>query len=264
MDSGKSDGSPPLVVAPLTRRGKGGKLYKRPPAVEKQILEVMILEPDQVLERAQVPRGSPGYLREEVLVFMFQQYQQTGQAEAWNDMAQQLLKRCSAWLKKKLKNDKGIAPQVAGDVIEQTFTLMMETENRVADILQVSFLTYLSRRYKDAKKKEIRKLSPLRELVEPDGFDKDDKSSNFLKVSYTDILTIENHVVLRESLVAIRDQSHRDVYMLRHAFGMPIESKDPEKMTLAKLFDKSGRMIRYMLANAQSDIAAADKGDKNE
>jgi hypothetical protein len=61
----QADGEQPQVE-PLTRRNAEGELYRRDPAVERQIMDMLGLEAAAIVARAQcTDRAAVGYLRDE-------------------------------------------------------------------------------------------------------------------------------------------------------------------------------------------------------
>ena len=88
---------------PLTRRNSVGEVYQRQSIVNKQILEALRLDPEELRRRLEVrDKTSPGFLKEESLVYLIRHYHKEGNPQCVDNLSKCLLTRCATLINSRL------------------------------------------------------------------------------------------------------------------------------------------------------------------
>lgn len=253
------DDPPNLRVEPLTRRRSDGTLYQRDPDVEAQIAKTLALPREDLLARArEADPATPGYLREEALIFLIRTYVRSEDDELVSALSENLLGRCAQRIQETIwLPDEEDVNDVFGEVIERLFKLIMGLDSNRGDFLQVRFwmafkrmsISVAERLLRDQKRTQRRHI-PLAHLEEHERKPGNGQSRMTipLALNTNPREVVERVVVAREGLGYINDNGNKlAAYILRNMYGWQIESKDPNKDTISKVLGVTPRTVQNWL-----------------
>lgn len=266
--------SDPALLRPLTGRNREGETYERPPDVERQLREVLALPAADLLARADVlDHEDPHHLAEESLVYLVRHYHAGEDGEMVRELWTRLLKRCAKRINRHLANlERDLREQAFTDVINDVVTQILDLQNSRGDFFQVRFwmaidgraITIFKRYLKDLQR--VAESFNLSEIVgEEGGGDDDDGSFRLSAVRegvFAQGLTPEQSAILQVALEGV-PEPFRTAFILRHAEGWQVESKDPAEPTISGYFGKTPRTIRTWLDKAEEFLSIWKDGNES-
>ena len=264
----------PSILEPLTKKNKNGVPYQREPGIEEQIISSMVLPDTDIIARAEITdKTNLGYLQEEAIIYMIRKSFQERRSDLYNSLSQVLLNRCHDQLDYRLKS-LDLAEDAYADVIQKLFEKILGS-NGEGDFLQVRFWSALDRiaidafrRYSGRLRKDHTNLTPSYfsgsdETYMPDG-DREGSApapnSSIPNERWGS--SVERDVLVVDALQSL-EEPLRTVYVLYYLQDWPIESKDPNKLTLSKYYNKTSKTIRNWLRKAEN-IIKEWRGDPHE
>ena len=250
------------LLEPLTRRNKNGDVYQRLATVDRQIQDILNLDPQELRGRLEVrDEASLGYLKEESLVYLIRHYHKVGNRQRVNDLSECLVNRCSKWICSRLS---GLRADARADgyseVVEKLFTRILDLGSDRGDFLQVRFWVVLEKLTVDVFRKQVNKL----ELEMTVDCDRETIDTLIQEGAVVVPATLASRAVESEAIdrglieVALRqlEEPLRSAFLLRHYLGWPIEDRDPAVQTISRRFGKTPRTIRNWLSRADGRLEA--------
>ena len=245
---------------PLTRRNSEGELYARLPEVESQIEAALLLEGPSLLEKARINnKDSKDFLKEECLVYMIRHYHALEEPKMVSDLFQVLLSRCTGSIQTHLASLDHRADDAFREVIVELTDQVLDLESDRGDYFQVRFGLGLKRltisefaKQKREKKKEEIAFSLDEQREGPDGEETAIEIQN-------ESLSPESIAMCKEGL-GVLTYPYNEVFILRHYSGWPIDSTNPDKVTLSSRFKVTPRTIRNWLKEAEEILKKWRKG----
>jgi DNA-directed RNA polymerase specialized sigma24 family protein len=263
--------APTLVeVRPLTRSSSTtGATYSRDPGVEAQIEEALNLQPEELLEKASAGNTRDGaYLKEETLVYLIREHHRKGERRLVEGLAEALLSRSTPYIRGKLRTlGADRLEDAESEVVEMLFTRILDFESDRGDFFQVRYWAFLNRLLADEFRKQVGQLKKVKDDVAPDWIhgsepsDDGEAGSHYVPPAHAGGLRQDQQVLLKEALGAL-DEPYRTLVVLRYYDGWPVESNDPEELTISKHFNKTPRTIRNWLAAADERLMEWREGKR--
>ena len=250
----------PTFVEPLTRG-----YYRRLPAVERQIAEALMLEPQALVTRAQQrDETASDFLSAEALVYFIRQAIRNDNVKTRDALFRELFERCMPYFRGKFR---GFNPEdrkdLQGEVTTKVAEDLFATDDR-GDFMQVRFWKYLDNKSIDADRKAIRYNDNTESL--DTGYSGDGISEGWTRLEreVDRRLSPEQLAIIAEGLDKL-PQHLRRVFLQRHYVGMNIGPDDPSavagnELTIAGQFGHSGRTIRNWLKEADGLLASFQEG----
>ncbi|MTW18375.1 DNA-binding response regulator [Rhodoplanes serenus] len=256
------------IVAPLRKRRLSGELYRRDPKIEALIAELAVLPRDELIARAEITkRSDPGYIPSECLVYFIRASRRDNN-EAWFERLYRILiGRVLRSLPKAESSDGRTESLTRGVVRDKVFSRFVEllSADRAdyvdkLDYFEVRFDGALASLRRDAQEKAWRdenrsqpleydeesgELSP--EVEAAAGAHDPFAASDFDDPAYRSRLDA--------AIEALPIEQSRIIHMLRQ--GFPIDSKEPDVMTIAKALGRSEKTIRTYRDKAFATLRAA-------
>jgi len=256
------------IVAPLRKRRLSGELYERDPKIEALIAELAVLPRDELIASAEITkRSDPGYVPSECLVHFIRASRRDNN-EAWFERLYRILiGRVLRSLPKAESSDGRTESLTRGGVRDKVFSRFVEllSADRAdyvdkLDYFEVRFDGALASLRRDAQEKAWRdenrsqpleydeesgELSP--EVEAAAGAHDPFAASDFDDPAY------RSH--LDAAIEALPTEQSRIIHMLRQ--GFPIDSKEPDVMTIAKALGRSEKTIRTYRDKAFATLRAA-------
>ena len=256
------------IVTPLRKRRLSGELYERDPKTEALIAELAVLPRDALIARAEVTkRSDPNYIPSECLIYFIRASRRDNN-ELWFERLYRILtERVLRSLPKAESPDGETESLTRGIVRDKVFGRFVElfSADRAAydekvDYFEVRFDGALASLRRDAQEKAWRdenrsqpleydeesgELSP--EVEAAAGTHDPFAVSDFDDPSYRSRLDA--------AIEALPTEQSRIIHMLRQ--GFPIDSKEPDVMTIAKALGRSEKTVRTYRDKAFAALRAA-------
>ncbi len=263
-----------VVVIPLRKRSLGGELYKRDPKIETLIAELTILPRDELIARAAISkRSDPGYVPSECLVYFIRSSRRDNN-EAWFERLYRILiERVLRSFPKAESSDGKTESLTRGVVRDKVFSRFVEllSGDRASyvdklDYFEVRFDGAVASLRRDAQEQAWRnenRSQPLEydeesgelsaEVEAAAGAHDPFAGSDFDDAAY--------RLRLDAAIEALPPEQSRIIHMLRQ--GFPIDSKEPDAITIAKALGRSEKTIRTYRDKAVAVLRAAmTQGDE--
>ena len=243
------------MARPLTKLTKTGTLYKRPAAIEANVDGALAQDIATLGCRAQVTdRGSPDYLTSECLVHLIRDSIGRADIAMQNTLVPVLLGRCEAILRSKIPRNEHLREEVLGE-----FALLLVENTTELDYFECrfnhAFRTFRSEVRRTEKKHTdgVVSLSKVAYMADED-----------LALQIEEALrgrTAQTNGLLLDEMLDALPPDERKAVSLHYRMGYEIESKDPNKPTVATLCNVSGRTIRSLLKQARERLYKLLKED---
>lgn len=253
--------NPSPAVKPLSRRGKSGEMYKRESQVETQIKSALALQPDELLQRAALdqPKDSV-YLQEESLIYLIRAYHKVGNRVMVENLFGDLISRCQRFVANNFSRfDPPLAEEGCQEVWASLADKILRVNDSRGDYYEVRFWDGLHKIILSIKWRMLKSIQgekdwvPLSDLAGQDlefqsnGSDEDIDTGT---VELPAFMSIEQRVIWNEGFNQLPEPT-RTIVWLYYFEGWQIDSKDPEEPTLSRLFQRTPRMIKYRLRDAE-------------
>lgn len=256
------------VVTPLRKRRLTGELYARDPKIEALIAELVVLPCDALIARAAImKRSDPGYIPSECLVY-FVRASRHDNNEAWFERLYRILtERVLRSLPRAENSDGKTESLTRGIIRDKVFGRFVEllSGDRAAyvdkvDYFEVRFDGALASLRRDAQEQAWRdenRTEPL-EIDEESGElspEVEAAAGVYDPSTASDFDDPANRLRLDAAIDALPPEQSRIIHMLRQ--GFPIDSKEPDVMTIAKALGRSEKTIRTYRDKAFASLRVA-------
>ncbi len=248
-------------LRPLTRtRRDSGEPYRREASVETEIAALLQTPARVRRERLLTSRGAsdPLRLREETLAYFVRGAILENDTATADGLVEVLIERTAGHVSRELAKWR-LTPAEAEDCARDLYAYLCGelfcTDAR-AEFWEVRFWVCLDRRLANlAAKRQAIQDAELRPGDEPaDGSGDTDAGSEGIfgrlrdDAPGPDILA-EN----KEAIALLKDEERTAIY-LRYVVGLPEESDDPDRPTVAKALGVTGRSVRNYLRRAEAKL----------
>lgn len=242
------------LITPLRKRRADGTLYTRVPEIEAELIELATLTHDALVARCRIrPSNAHGYVRSECVLHFVRA--RTGGSEAefgrlYKILAERVLKR----LPRAESADEKTASMAASRIREQAFDRFVElviadraTYSENLDYYEIRFDGAVVNLKRDAQKqvwREANRSTSLHfddEIGEPT-FEVEQAVGHYDPFDPSEVDAARYRSRLDAAIDALPPDQRRIVEMIRQ--GIPIDSKEPGAMTVAKALQKSEKTIR--------------------
>jgi Predicted DNA binding protein len=246
-------------LRPLTRtRRDTGALYHREEDVERQVRELSQLSERSrraVLCEAYAP-NDPRRPREETLVYFLREYhRRSDDTTAWQ-IAEVLIGRIAGHVQRKLARWRLPADQ-AEDCMHDLTTALCEAVfdgEQAAEFWEVRFWVCLDRRLWSLVEKRQATLDaeirPGDEAQDEDG----PAGGDGIFARLADTAPGPEAMAERREALALLTENERLAVYLRFIEGLPEESEDPDRESVAKILGVTGRSVRNYLRRAENKL----------
>lgn len=276
-DTGQNAGARPAgeaIIPPLRKYRLSGELYERDPKIEALIAELAVLPRDELIARAKITkRLAPGYIPSECLVYFIRASRRDNN-EVWFERLYLILTERVLRSLPRVEHPDGKAESLTRGVVrDRVFGRFVEllSADRAAyvekvDYFEVRFDGALASLRRDAQEKAWRdenRSQPLEYDEESGELSPEVEAAAGI---YDPFATSDfDDPAYRSRLDAAIDtlpiEQSRIIHMLR--LGFPIDSKEPNVMTIAKALGRSEKTVRTYRDKAFAALRAAmADGDK--
>jgi hypothetical protein len=242
-------------VTPLRKRRLNGELYERDPRIERLIAELAVLPRDELIARAKIPKRSDlGYIASECLVHFVRASRRDNNEVGFEQLYRILSERLLRNLPRAESSDGATESLTRGVVRDKVFGRFVEllSADRVSyveklDYFEVRFDGALASLRRDAQEQAWRdenRSQPL-EFDEVSGElspEVEAAAGAYDPFAVSDFDDQAYRLRLDAAIEALPSEQSRIIHMLRQ--GFPIDSKEPDVMTIAKALGRSEKTVR--------------------
>lgn len=260
------------MITPLRKRTLGGTLYKRDAKVEVLLAKLELLPRGELVARCQITdRNDPGYVPSECLMYFVRATRQDNSDAHFERLYKILLSRVMRALPNAETNDgevvrvsqtKSRIREIAFDRFTEALATDHQAYSEKLDYFEVRFdgaVANLRRDAQDTAWREENRATTIEydpETNEPSAEVEEATGSfnpfeNLVENDYRSRLDAAIDTLPREQI--------RIIQMLRQ--GFPIDSKDPDAVTIAKTLKKSEKTVRLHRDRAFKALRAALLGE---
>ena len=256
------------IVAPLRKRRLSGELYGRDPKIEALIAELADLPRDELVARAEVTkRSDPSHIPSECLVYFIRASRHDNNDVWFERLYRILIGRVLRSLPRVENSDGKSESLTRGVVRDKVFGRFVEllSADRAAyvdklDYFEVRFDGALASLRRDAQKKAWRdenRSQPLKFDEESGELSSEVEAAAgaYDPSAASDLDDPAYRSRLEAAIEALPAEQSRIVHMLRQ--GFPIDSKEPDVMTIVKALGRSEKTIRTYRDKAFATLRAA-------
>ncbi|TAI81153.1 sigma-70 family RNA polymerase sigma factor [Pectobacterium versatile] len=255
---------------PLQKKTEAGVLYTRIPVIESRLTELSSLSDGDLVDLCQQRSTHPQYVPNECLLYYVRRCTSTN-----SPLFEQLFKVLSERILRKLPRSEiqggNTVSMTNSDIREGVYDRFIEMlmidkagyEERL-DMFEVRFDLALSRLKKDAQRKSYRDENRNTDL----GFDDDSTDINpevetvsegYDPFEATDIDNYRYRCRLDAAIEALPELQQRIIEMTR--LDIPIDSIDPNEVTISKALNKVEKTIRNQKKKALASLRILLQGD---
>lgn len=244
------------MAKPLTKISrKTGKLYARPPSIERHIDEALEQDAETISKRLFViDRRSPEYLTSECLVHLFRDALRRGDDAMRDTLARVLLQRCEAILEHKLPDSRFANAAYLRDEVLGTFAELLASDGcgdnpDELDYFECKFNSAFCCLRIDLLRSEGKQQKRFRQFRQPLSTSKEREDGDEVEEGPCCRAT-QGDGLEREDVLNALPPEVRKAVLLRE-MGYDEESENPDKRTIATICGVTGRTIRNRLRQAR-------------
>ncbi|MBN9475118.1 MAG: sigma-70 family RNA polymerase sigma factor [Burkholderiales bacterium] len=262
-----------VVVNALRKRRLSGELYERDPKVEALIVELAVLPRDELIARAGImKRSDPAYVPSECLVYLIRASRRDNN-EAWFERLYRILiERVLRSLPRAESSDgktESLTRAVVRDKVFSRFVELLSADRGTyidkLDYFEVRFDGAVASLRRDAQEQAWRDENRSQALEYDDSGELSPEveaaAGAHDPFSASDFDDADYRLRLDAAIEALPTEQSRIIHMMRQ--GFPIDSKEPDVVTISKVLGRSEKTVRTYRDKAFAALRAA-MGDGDE
>jgi len=249
----------------LTKKNKDGVLYTRPAAIESIIDALAGKDLDSIKGRAEIRSpDSNQYVPSECLVFLIRDAGRRGDHAAMNALLPYLLARCEGRLKGKIQREEfADAEKIREDILGEFAVLFAAdlTDPRCRlDFYECRFNAAFRAFYLHYLRRERARREDLVEIPARDDPEDDRTDEEMLETMSGEILRPwfqkrgQFSQEMKDAIVRLPEDERKAV-VLHYYFGLPEDSIDRAKLSVASRCGVTGKTVRNRLGRAMKRLA---------
>ncbi len=260
------------MITPLRKRTLEGTPYKRDAQVEALLAKLELLPRAELVARCQITdRSDPGYVPGECLMYFVRVTRQDNSVQHFERLYKVLVSRVMRSLPNpetrdgeviRVSQTKSRIREVAFDRFTEALAADREAYSEKLDYFEVRFdgaVANLRRDAQDTAWREANRTTTIE--TDPDTNEPspevEEAAGNFNL--FENLEENDYRSRLDEAIETLPQEQIRIIQMLRQ--GFPIDSKDPDAVTIAKTLKKSEKTIRLHRDRAFKALRAAMLGE---
>lgn len=240
------------IAPPLFRTSRAdGEIYQRLPAVEQQIAAVLQFNSRQIARQMLITqRDDRDFLAEETLIHFLRAAVRAGEFDFADEITGALYRRIQKSVQRQCRKifaNAAIAHDCAADALGELFAELYDDDRTRADFAEVRFGLFLKRIVNRSVGKYLKRQRLENDFEFLDEAPADEDAPKQIAAP-GEISTFDRYDA--KKALALLPEPVRTAFILRHKYGLQIESANGSEMTIAKYFDKTERTIRNWLRRA--------------
>lgn len=262
-----------VSIVPLRKLNLKGQLYVRPPEIGAKLVELGSLSRDELLARCMIREQSdPGYVPGECILYFVRNCRNEDANSFFEELYKILLKRVF----RRLPNPEGAgetetltASEIRNNAVGTFIELLAADRNNYSeklDYFEIRFDSAMARLRADACREvlpDAKRSIPL-EINQETGellSEVERTGESFDPFNPTKLSSSDYRLSLDSAIDVLSVEKRRIVEMIR--LGIPIDSKEPGVVTIAKTLGKSEKTVRIHRDEAFAELYAwLTKGEK--
>lgn len=208
--------------------------------------------------RLRAARSEPGYVSDEVVVYLFRRYHVQGQHQIANDLsallADRIARRLGNYLRSRLPGKPWLHEEIVNHAQTALWSALLDLRS---DFAEANFSVFCTRHAIDA----MRQLPiDTQSIDEPGGDDAASPSiGDRLPDSHDPILAADDDMALLELLACLPEPALRRAVYYRF-IGFPVEDADDPRHSISGLLGVTPRTVRNYFTRAQKMITEKEVG----
>lgn len=263
------------MITPLRKRTLEGALYKRDARIEALLAQLALLPRADLVARCEITdRNDPGYVPSECLMYFVRATRQDNSDQHFERLYKVLLSRLLRALPNpetsdgevvRISQTKSRIRDIAFDRFTETLAADREAYSDKLDYFEVRFdgaIANLRRDAQDTAWREENRTTTIEydlETNEPSA-EVEEAAGSFNPFEQLEANDYRSR--LDAAIDTLPPEQIRIIQMLRQ--GLPIDSKDPDAVTIAKTLKKSEKTIRLHRDRAFKALRAALLGESGQ
>ncbi|MEO8455552.1 MAG: DNA-binding response regulator [Sphingomicrobium sp.] len=258
-----------IGVAPLRKAGDDGKLYTRPPAIEAKLAELLDTPREELATRCTIrSRSDPGFIATECLLHLVRATRQDNDERWFEQLFTELVRRILRTLPRPQQETEGlVGADIREGVLGRFQELLSIDRNGYCerlDFFEVRFNSALKTLRIGVERKAFRAASRRSDLEHPETGElrADVEAAVGCHNPFEDDTDLDPAYRSRvDAAIARLPPEQREIIeMLKH--GIPIESKDPDMMTIVRALGCVEKTVRNRRDRAFEILRRLMKGDE--
>ena len=172
---------------------------------------------------------SDKFLKEECLVYMIRYFHSCEDKEMVSEIFKILMIRCTKFIQNRLKSLGQRAEDAFSEIVTNLVKQILNLESDRSDFYQVRFWRALKCLILSEFKRQTILLNKDEKSISLSGMGEDPNNSGVEEDILDESLSQEEIVMCEESLNILVHPYFKEVFILRHYYGWPIESDDPNE-----------------------------------
>lgn len=257
-----------VIVNSLRKRRLNGELYRRDPKVEALIAKLALLPRNELIARAAVTkRSDPGYVPSECLVYFIRQSRRDNNETWFERLYRILIERLLRSLPRAKSSDgktESLTRGTVRDKVSSRFVELLSADRNAyidkLDYFEIRFDGAVASLKRDAQEQAWRDENRSRPLEydEESGelsLEVEAAAGAYDPFAASEFDDAAYRLRLDAAIEALPSEQSRIIHMLRQ--GFPIDSKEPDVMTIAKALGRSEKTVRTYRDKAFAALRAA-------
>jgi DNA-directed RNA polymerase specialized sigma24 family protein len=263
----KDIGGYEIVIAPLKKHRRDGRLYTRPPQIEAKIIELLSLSRCELITQCEIrQRTDPGYVPSECLLHFIRASRTDKSDIYFKRLYKILVERVLRCLPKAESLNGKTTSLIKSNIREKVFghfvDLLASDRNAYLDKLdyyEINFNAALKKLRLSAQAQAWRDENRVTILYDEDTGEPtaavERATGSFDPFNMSAYADDNYRSLLNAAIDALPLEQRRIVVMIQQ--GIPIDSKDPNVITIAKTLGKSEKTIRTHRDKAYAALRTA-------
>jgi hypothetical protein len=256
-------------VAPLRKAGEDGKLYTRPPAIEDKLAELLDTPREELARRCAIRSSSdPGYIATECLLHLVRATRQDNDERWFEQLYTELIRRVLRMLPGPQEKTEGLVDASIRDGVLDRFKELLSIDRNGycerLDFFEVRFNSALKTLRIGVERKAFRAASRRSDLEDPETGEL--RSEVEAMVGCYNPFEEETDLDpayrsrLDAAIARLPAEQREIIEMLKH--GIPIDSKDPDTMTIVRALGCVEKTVRNRRDRAFKTLRRLMNGDE--
>lgn len=259
------------MIAPLRKCKLDGKLYTRRPEIEAKITKLALLSRDELIIQCAIrQKDDPCYVPSECLLYFIREWQENRPSVYFEKIYKLLLERILCYVRNAEGGQTVPIKNAILEKVSENFIDLLADDRKDSlyrfDYYEINFNDALKKLRLDAWKQVGRNNHTLTTLYDEEtGEPKaevEHAAGSFDPFNASNFYSKDYRIDLDEAINTL-EPIERQIIIMYYKDGFPIDSQDPNEITIAKAIGKSDKTVRTYRNKALKKIhIALNREDK--